>query len=107
VYLPQGRERDAEDEPRAEEADEEEDAVKIGEWYRQSFSDQDVYFRPTAEQKNGGFSGTAWTVDHTRPRAKAKPKKTSVGSGPRGTAAHWEVLWRWVPEPSVPKERFA
>ena len=74
--------------------------MNIGRWYIQKFSDQDLYFFPLAEQKNGGFSGIQIAVDHRRPRASPKATKSSVRSGPRGTAAHFSVLWR--PATEVP-----
>lgn len=68
--------------------------MQIGTWYEQRFSDQVLYFLPLADQKNGGFAGTLVTVDLFRPRARPKAKKSSVRSGPYGSAAHWSVLWR-------------
>lgn len=71
--------------------------MQIGEWYVQKFSDRDLYFLPVAEQKNGGYSGYEVTVDHTR-RGRPKAVKSSVRSGPYGSAAHWSVHWRHAGE---------
>jgi len=53
-------------------------SMQVGEWYIQSFSDKDIYFHVESVQKNGGMSGTQIEIDHTRPRANPKSKKTSV-----------------------------
>lgn len=74
--------------------------MKIGEWYVQTFRNGDeVYFQPSAVQKNGGFAGVHYAISVDRPRARPKPKKSSV---PRG----FTNLWRWVPESEVPFHRF-
>jgi len=83
--------------------------MKIGEWYVQRFSDQELYFQPLAEQKNGGMSGVLYTVDLLRPRAKANPKKSSVWASEirlthQGSSG---ALWRWISSSSVPHHRFA
>ncbi len=79
--------------------------MKIGEWYVQHFSDQEVYFQARAEQKNGGMAGVHYTVDLMRPRAKAKPKKSSVSA--HEVRHIGRALWRWIPASDVPFARFA
>lgn len=74
--------------------------MNIGQWYIQRFSDETLYFLPVAEQKNRGYSGVLVRVDETRPRARPRATKSSVGSGPYGSAAHWSVLWK--PASDVP-----
>lgn len=76
--------------------------MTLNHWYRQSFSDQTLYFKPTAEQKNGGYKGVLVTVNHFS-RGRPKAKSSSVGSGPYGSAAHWSVLWRFVDTANVPE----
>jgi hypothetical protein len=78
--------------------------MKIGEWYVQRFSDQHLYFQALAPQKNGGMAGVAYTVDLTRPRAKAKPKKSSVSA--HEVRHLGQALWRWISVADIPFDRF-
>lgn len=79
--------------------------MKIGEWYRIEFQDGDsVYFHALAEQKNGGVSGVQYRLDVRRPRAKARPKKSSVD---RISRQEGRQEWRWTPADQVPREKFA
>jgi len=77
--------------------------MKIGDWYVQRFSDETLYFLPMKEQKNGGYGGILVT-ERLGSRARPKAKSSSVGSGPRGSAAHWSVLWRPIRHEDVPPE---
>jgi hypothetical protein len=70
-------------------------AMQIGKWYKQKFSDSEIYFLAKAEQKNGGLSGIAVRVDMLRPRAAPKAKKDSVPK-------NFGSLWKEVPESDVP-----
>lgn len=77
--------------------------MNAGHWYVQRFSDENLYFFPMKEQKNGGYGGILVT-ERLGSRARPKAKSSSVGSGPRGTAAHWSVLWRPIRHEDVPDE---
>ena len=70
--------------------------MEVGKWYKQSFSDEVLYFLAKAEQKNGGLAGIQVTVDLTRPRAAPKAKKISVPKS-------WVNLWTEVRESEVPE----
>lgn len=76
--------------------------MNLGDWYRQGFRDQTLYFLPLSEQKNGGYAGVLVTVDEDRPRSRPRAKRSSVRSGPFGSAAHYSVLWRYAPLTQVP-----
>ena len=79
--------------------------MKIGNWYRIAFSNGDeLFFRATAEQKNGGLAGVSYMLYVDRPRAKAKPKKTSVSRFDRRMEPGG---WRWISEDQVPFGKFA
>ena len=72
--------------------------MQIGTWYESGYlgrprSPQDHYFLPLEQLKHGGWSGILVDADPSRPRARPRAKKSSVRTGPRGSAAHWEVLW--------------
>ena len=72
--------------------------MNIGTWYESGYlgqprTPQDMYFLPLAQLKHGGWSGILVESDPSRPRAKPRAKKSSVHTGPRGSAGHWEVLW--------------
>jgi hypothetical protein len=79
--------------------------MKIGEWYVQRFSDQEMFFQARDHQKNGGMAGIFYTIDMMRPRAKAKPKKGSVSA--HEVRHLGRALWRWIPPMDVPFDRFA
>lgn len=83
--------------------------MKIGQWYVQRFSDQELFFQARAYQKNGGMAGVLYTVDLLRPRAKAKPKKSSVWAHEIRAISQQSphALWRWIDVASVPFDRFA
>lgn len=61
--------------------------LRLGKWYKQSFSDETLYFLAEADQKNGGWSGVLVTVDLLRPRAAPKAKRSSV---PKTNTAIWK-----------------
>lgn len=62
------------------------ESMQVGKWYIQNFSDKDLYFYATGEQKNGGLSGVTVTHDLTS-RGAPKAKKDSV---PKGFMRLWK-----------------
>jgi hypothetical protein len=55
--------------------------ISLGKWYMMELREEEFYFKPLAQQKNGGWSGVAVQVDLMRPRAAPKAKKYSMPKG--------------------------
>lgn len=73
------------------------------EWYSHKRPDEELYFEALAVQKNGGMSGILYTVDLTRPRAKAKTKKYSVSKFEAHVLAPLPGgFWRWTSPVDLP-----